>query len=406
MSHIKVRRPSSHCRVYLGHAVLLTFFVLINACSTVQRNPVPEDFHLQTRVLARQDLRVWGDTRDQNEQARHELDDEQDFVKRRAGIKRQEHHYLAISGGGANGAYGAGVLAGWSQQGTRPQFTIVTGVSTGALTAPFAFLGPAYDKLLEELYTTTGTKSIFKGRRPLSILRNDSMVDTTPLLDKIEQYITPALVAEIALEHRTGRALYIGTTNLDAGRPVIWNIGRMADSGHPDAVAMIRQVILASASIPGVFPPVYIPVTGPDGKTYDEMHVDGGTASQMFLYPAFIDWTRVLDILDVQGPPQAYLIRNSRSEAQYTPVKPRLGPIVGRSVDSLIRTQGLGDFYRILALAKRDGINVKATWIMEDAIEQTSEEPFDPVYMEGLFRFGYQKTISDKAWVDFSTEDR
>lgn len=281
---------------------------------------------------------------------------------------------------------------------------MVTGVSTGALTAPFAFLGSAYDAQLKELYTTLDTSSIFNRRSIFTIVRGDSVVDSAPLAHMLKKYITRDMVAEIGRQYRLGRSLTIGTTNLDAGRPVIWNIGRIAASGHPDAPELIRQVLLASASIPGVFPPVYISVQGPDGKTYEEMHVDGGTTTQMFLYPASLDMARLLKVLDVKGAPTAYLIRNSRLRPDYEPVKARLTKIAGRSVTSLIRTQGIGDAYRIAALAKRDGVKIELTWITDAAPKNPGDEVFDPKYMAALFDYGYRRALDGKVWTEFDIE--
>jgi predicted acylesterase/phospholipase RssA len=275
---------------------------------------------------------------------------------------------------------------------------MVTGISTGALTAPFAFLGSEYDQDLEEVYTTLDSSSIFLRRGLWSILRGDSLVDSAPLASIIEAYVTDELIAEIGRQSRRGRALFIGTTNLDAGRPVIWNIGRIANSGDPGAGDLIRDILRASASVPGVFPPVYIEVTAPDGRTYREMHVDGGTSSQIFLYPSRTNWGELTTLMEVKGRPQAYLIRNSRFVPNYEPVEPRLANIAGRSIESLIRTQGMGDTYRIAAIANRDGVDVKLTWIPTDAVQAPPEEVFDPAYMRKLFDYGYSRAISGDAW--------
>ena len=385
----------SHCRA----AVLVFALILTSACSGILRipAPVPESVHLDTTVLGRNDLRIWGDEKPpplMKERVEGSLDENFD------GIMHREHDYLAISGGGANGAYGAGLLVGWSKTGTRPQFTMVTGISTGALTAPFAFLGSDYDDELEEVYTTMDSSSIFHRRKLWSIIGGDSLVDSAPLANVINKYVTDELIAAIAVEFSQGRALFVGTTNLDAGRPVIWNIGRIAHSGGPGAGDLIRSILRASASIPGVFPPVYIEVAAADGTIYTEMHVDGGTSSQIFLYPSGADWGSMMELLNVKGRPEAYLIRNSRMLPEYDAVRPRLAAIASRSVDSLIRTQGIGDTYRIAALAKRDGIDAKITWIPVSAIHESSDEVFDPVYMRALFDYGYKRALAGDAWSD------
>jgi predicted acylesterase/phospholipase RssA len=390
----------SHCRA----AVIIFALILTSACSGILRIPVavPESVHLETTVLGRNDLRIWGDEKPPA-LMREKIETATD--ENYAGIMHQEHNYLAISGGGANGAYGAGLLVGWSKTGTRPEFTMVTGISTGALTAPFAFLGSAYDKQLEEVYTTMDSSSIFHRRKLWSIVGGDSLVDSAPLASVINKYVTDELIAAIAVEARRGRGLFVGTTNLDAGRPVIWNIGRMANSGGAGAGDLIRSVLRASASIPGVFPPVYIEVTAPDGTTYTEMHVDGGTSSQIFLYPSRTDWASMMEALDVKGRPRAYLIRNSRILPEYDPVSPRLGAIAGRSVGSLIRSQGIGDAYRIAAITKRDGIDAMITWIPLSAVHARSEEVFDPVYMRALFDYGYKRALTEDSWSELDLEN-
>lgn len=368
-------------------------------CSGVVRNPLPYDQLGSARVLGHENFRYWGDTWEaqHNELLFRTLSDEQ-ILQRYQGIAGGPHHYLAISGGGANGAFGAGALVGWTAEGSRPEFAIVTGVSTGALIAPFAFLGPDYDPQLKELYTTTDTAGIFNTRSLFGIIGADGLVDVSPLAANLEKYVTDEMVAAIAAEYRRGRILLIATTNLDAGRSVIWNIGTIADSGHPEAADLIRDVLRASASIPGAFPPVYIPVEGRDGRQYDEMHVDGGAAAQMFLYPSGLDWDFVTEKLQVQGAPQAYLIRNSQVRPDYQPVQPRLSSIASRTISSLIRTQGVGDAYRIYALAERDGVEVSITWITPGAVEESSEEAFDPRYMSALFDYGYQRAINGTLW--------
>ncbi len=380
--------------------VLIAFLLGLSACGGILRNPLPAENYMQASFLGRHDLRFWGDADLPADQSLLGNGDPAVLEKNYSGIMHKEHHYLAISGGGANGAYGAGLLVGWSAMETRPEFTMVTGISTGALSAPFAFLGSAYDDKLKEVYTTLNTTSIYKAQSFLTMLGGDSLVDTSPLSMVIEKFISDDVIAEIAREYRKGRALLIGTTNLDAGRPLVWNIGRIANTGHPDAPDMIRKILRASASLPGLFPPVYFPVQGADGKMYDEMHVDGGTSSQLFLYPSKVDWHHIMEVLDVRGPITAYLIRNSVVTPHYDAVDPKLAPIVSKTIGSLIRTQGIGDIFRIYTLAQRDGVDVKLTWIPENAVSQKPEEAFDSQYMQALFDYGYQRATKDAPWVD------
>lgn len=382
---------------------LVGILALATGCASVVRNPLPEEAQNQVTVLGHDDFRQWGDC----SQCRTfgGLQSAEDIEAAFGGIMDREHNYLVISGGGANGAYGAGLLKAWSELGTRPEFTIVTGVSTGALTAPFAFLGSDYDAVLEEVYTTLDTTLLINTRSLFSLLGADSVLDTTPLSRLIEKVVDDAMVERLAAEHRNGRILSVATTNMDASRPVVWNLTRIAASGHPKAAQLIRQVMLASASIPGAFPPVYVEVETADGQKYDEMHGDGGVASQMFLYPAGLDWRKVKQTLRVRGEPTIYVIRNAYIRPQYQTMDPRLLPIVSRTIGSLIRTQGIGDFFRISALAERDGLDMKVTWIPDEAytgLGIVASEAFDPKYMRALFDFGYRRTMEGMTWLDFS----
>ena len=380
----------------------LALCLLVVGCASVVRNPVPEADHLDATVLDNPDVRQWGDGR--KVRSLPEATDPADLESIYGGVMHREHNYLVISGGGPRGAYGAGVLTAWSKMETRPEFTIVTGVSTGALTAPFAFLGSKYDQRLETVYTTLDTRQIINTRNFFAILGGDSVVDSSPLKSLIEKLIDAEVISDLAHEYRRGRQLLVGTTNLDAGRPVVWNLTRMAASEHPQAGHLIRQVLLASASIPGAFPPVYIEVETPDGRKFDEMHVDGGASSQMFFYPARLDFKEVMEILDVKGTPTIYVIRNAFLRPDYKTTSPRLLPIAGRTIDSLIRTQGIGDFFRIATLADRDGMNFEITWIPEgtnELIGVESTEEFDPKYMKALFEYGHKRTLDGEAWTDF-----
>lgn len=380
---------------------MLVMCLFAAGCASVVRNPVPEADYLKVTVLDNPDVRQWGDGRE----VRSFPDLSQaELEKRYSGVMHTEHNYLVISGGGPRGAYGAGVLTAWTRMGTRPEFTIVTGVSTGALTAPFAFLGSKYDQQLETVYTTLDTRQIINTRNFFAILGGDSIVDTSPLKNLIEKLIDDEVIGDMAREYRRGRQLLVGTTNLDAGRPVVWNLTRMAASEHPEAGKLIRQVLLASASIPGAFPPVYIEVETPDGRKFDEMHVDGGASSQMFFYPARLDFKEVMQELDVKGTPTIYVIRNAFVRPDYQTTSPRLLPIASRTIDSLIRTQGIGDFFRIAILADRDGIDFEFTYIPDDANEVIGVKPteeFDPKYMKALFEFGRQRTLDGATWTNF-----
>ena len=370
--------------------------ILTGCASAPARHPLPPEYTLKAGIPGIPDARFWGDEWPTFAIERFETFTESDFRREFSGVYEQPHNYLAISGGGANGAFGAGLLMGWTATGERPEFSMVTGVSTGALTAPFAFLGPDYDDRMKEVYTSTSTKDIAEERTLIAAALGDSMADTEPLQRLIAKYIDAEMIDAIAREHGRGRRLFIGTVNLDAGRSVIWNIGAIAASDYPHRITLIHDLLRASASIPVAFPPVVISVEA-EGKQYDEMHVDGGTGSQVFVYPATADWRLVTKKLKVLGKPQVYVIRNAFLDPDYQGIKRSVFPIASRTIDSLIRTPGIGDIYQIYALCKRDGNDFNLAYIPSDFTEDPTEG-FDPVYMKKLMDRGYRMALEGYPW--------
>ena len=376
---------------------LLAVLLFLAGCASVpERNPLPPEYTLEAGISGIPDARFWGDEWPTFAIDNFEKLSDTLFQQEFSGVYDQPHNYLAISGGGANGAFGAGLLIGWTATGQRPEFSMITGVSTGALTAPFAFLGSDYDDEMKQVYTTTTTKDIAIKRNPLAAASGDSIADTAPLKKLIARYITLEVIEAIAREHQTGRRLFIGTMNLDAGRSVIWNIGAIANSQHPQKIELIHELLRASSAIPVAFPPVVISVEAA-GKQYDELHVDGGTGSQVFVYPAAADWRAITQKLKVHGKPQVYVIRNSFLEPDYRGIKRNVLPIASRTIDSLIRTQGIGDLYQIYALSQRDGNDFNLAYIPADFTHEPSEG-FDPVYMGKLLERGYQMALKGYPW--------
>jgi len=385
-------------RVFFTIIVFMVSAVLVACASAPARIPVPAELTSQVGIEGIPDARFWGDEWPKFSMERFETYTDADFRKHFKGIYGKPHNYLAISGGGPNGAFGAGLFVGWTASGTRPEFTMVTGISTGALTAPFAFLGSDYDDTLKEVYTTTSTKDILKERNIFSAIFGDSMTDTTPLKALIAKHVTIDIVNAIAREHQGGRRLMVGTVNLDAGRSVIWNIGAIAASDHPAKLALIHDILRASAAIPVIFPPIDITVEN-NGIQYEELHVDGGTGSQVFVYPAAVDWKLITKKLKVQGEPKVFVIRNSFIGPNYNGINRKLMPIANRSIDSLIRTQGIGDLYQIWVLCERDGNDFNLAYIPAEFTEEPSEG-FDPVYMGKLYELGYQMARKGYPWIN------
>jgi predicted acylesterase/phospholipase RssA len=305
-------------------------------------------------------------------------------------------HFLVLSGGGDNGAFGAGLLAGWSARGDRPQFSLVTGISTGALTAPFAFLGQEYDSAMKELYTQTTAGDVFTKRSLLAAVSDDAMTDTTPLRNMIDRYVDKAMIQNIAKEYAKGRLLLVATTNLDQGRPVIWNIGAIAESGHPQARELIVKVLLASAAIPGIFPPVMFDVEL-GGQRHQEMHVDGGAMAQAFLYPTSLNLKRLSRKTGVTRKRVAYIVRNGRPFTDEESVKRQTLSIAMQAISTMTASSGLNDTYRIYLTARRDGVDFNLAAIGEDFVVPY-KEPFNAGYMQSLFEYGYQKGLAGYRW--------
>ncbi|PZF75659.1 patatin [Aestuariivirga litoralis] len=358
------------------------------------RDPVPEPLVSRTAVPGYSHIRYWGDD---GEGITSAMLEEIAAQQKAAGLSPTVRNFLSISGGGSNGAFGAGLLSGWTKTGTRPEFTIVTGVSTGSLIAPFAYLGPPYDELLTEAYTQISGQDVFRRKHVLRIIGSASAADNTPLRQLVARYVTDRMVADIAVQNNRGRKLLVGTTNLDAGRPVVWDIGAIAASGVPGAKQLIQDILVASSSIPGVFPPVKIKVVA-DGQTFDEMHVDGGTSNQAFLFPSNFS-VKAQDIkLKRSGIKRTlFVIRNGKVSQDYQMVKPRLAAIVGRSISTLITTQGIGDLYRMYTNAMRDGIAFRAIWV-PDSFTMEEPEPFDPAYMKALYKVGFEMGRTGIPW--------
>ncbi len=372
---------------------------VLAACASLPRDPVTPEMEDKVSVLDNVQVRYWGDRAPPNMAALAAEKWAQVRSTRPALVKAGAHpqiSFLAVSGGGSDGAFGAGLLVGWTARGDRPEFDIVTGVSTGALTAPFAFLGPRYDQALKDVYTNYSTDQLVTKHPIRGLLGGEALASNAPLAGVIAKYVDANFLAEIAHEHARGRRLLIGTTNLDAQRPVIWDMGRIASSGDPSALELFRNVLLASAAIPGLFPPVYVQVhTG--GQTLQEMHVDGGTTNQVFLLPNQIAAGSIDAKLGISPVRRVYIIRNGRLDPEYKAVKASTLAIAGRSISTLIKTQGIGDLYQMYEFARRNHIGYNLAFIPGD-FPDTSTEAFDPKYMSGLFDLGFQLGKSAHPW--------
>ena len=383
--------------------VPLVSCLILASCGSLQRAPaVPPDATDRVVLLDEPALRTWGDfaSRPFVTEIEAVLGIEVRNQRSQGNMGRlRTSHLLAISGGGSYGAFGAGILCGWTERGDRPSFDIVTGISTGALTAPFAFLGPAYDEKLRTVYTTVTTADVIAWRGIFDALFEDSAFYSDPLRRMMEELIDEPMLAEIAAEYAKGRLLLVGTTNLDANRGVIWNMGliaRASAQGDKEATKLFHDVLMASAAIPGAFPPVMIDVEV-DGKQHQEMHVDGGTKTQVFLYPPSFDLIAESRARGVERDRVAFVLRNARQSPLWEEVPRRTHAVARRAISGLIHTQGRGDLFRIYSVARRDEMDFNLA-LIPDSFTETSDDHFDPVFMSKLFKLGYDSARSDGGY--------
>ena len=358
-------RPRAAVRARANRPAAKTPVPAAQSKSLPERTPFTAEDDAVATIPGLPDVRFWADST-------------ADFAK---ALPPQRGPWLALSSGGEDGAFGAGLLAGLGAAGKRPEFSVVTGVSTGALLAPFAFLGSRYDEAMRDAYTRITSADIFEvGATP------ESFVSTWPLKELIAKEFTPAMLADIAAEHRRGRRLFIVTTDLDAERSVVWNMGAIAAHGGDQALNLFRTVLLASTSIPGAFPPVLIDVES-NGKKFAEMHVDGGVGGQFFVAPIAL----TAATSDYKLPAtEFYVLVNTGLQPDFEPVKRSTASILTQSVGMAVKVDTRLMLDRAYLLAKRSGIPFNVASIPPD-FSAPSRGAFDPDYMRALFQAGVEQ---------------
>ena len=381
--------------------LLLGVSLLLFACTGVRDHPAPtKTDYADAQVPGYSAIRFWGDREPPG------IDDEFALIRSQVAARAKAERglpndgvidILVLSGGGSDGAYGAGLLNGWSARGGRPEFALVTGISTGALIAPYAFLGSDYDNELERFYTNTQTDDLLEFTILRALLgKTLGLSDTGRLAATLDAAIDEELVVRLAEEHAKGRRLWVGTTNLDAQRPVIWDIGEIASSGRADARRLIRDVLLASAAIPGAFPPQQITVEL-DGQTFTEMHVDGGVTRQLFLYPVQLDLAEETRGGQDMRQGTIHVVRNTKLDPDFRSTRASIVDIAARSISTLIKAAGVADVLIIESQARKDGFGLKTTSVPAD-FSVPERELFDPVYMRALYESGYRRAFDGDPW--------
>ncbi|SFS36217.1 patatin-like phospholipase family protein [Brevundimonas viscosa] len=373
-------------------ALIASSLLILSACATVDRAPKIALHELERGLVATQDPRILP-----NDQAR--LDRIAEDFRRRLTRGDQRRSILALSGGGANGAYGAGMLVGWSQRGDRPEFDIVTGVSTGALAAPYAFLGSDWDDELAAAYSEGHTEGLLSWRSFAAFL-SPGLFSPRTLEALVEEHVTPALLTEIAQATREGRRLLVATTNLDSGETVIWDMGLLAEAGDENALRLFRQVLLASASIPGVFPPVLIAGVTESGTVQQELHVDGGVNTPFLGVPEGM-------ILSGETLPgwrgsELFIIVNGKLGLSRRQTRGSLPSVFARSYQSMTQSLLRTSLAAQGAFARRNGMRISVAAIPQEV--EASALDFDQDAMKALFEEGRRRAVSGSGWVPLDAE--
>lgn len=400
-------RKSDRGRIWLSMQLLASVSLIllsVSGCADILRHPAPVEVASRASIAGFSAIRYFPFADPAALRAMlydsFKMETPDNYEVRKDGTR--VYSYLSVSGGGSDGAFGAGLLNGWTETGNRPRFKVVTGVSTGALIAPFAFLGPKYDAALKASYTTVTASQVFISRSLLSLIWSESATDTTPFKALVAKYIDDKVLSDIAIENAKGRRLLVASSNLDAELPVIWDLGAIASSNSPKKLELFRTVLLASASIPAIFPPTMIDVTI-DGRKYDEMHVDGGVFFQSFSIGSLIDLPKAIKDAhpDYTGPviQRLYVLRNGKVNSEPKPVQRSLTKITARAIGTMLKVSGINDLYRLYLASIRDNVEFRFVAIPKE-YKATTEEQFDQTEMVQEYNYGRQLALKGIPWSD------
>ncbi len=390
--------------MHLKFFTFIIFISLVGCVTSPTHIPVPEAHLSKATVIDSPSIRFWGD---EGPDQYRKINDIVEWLQKRSELWEKKNtkpiiNFLALSGGGEDGSFAAGIITGWTRHGDRPEFDVITGVSAGALAAPFVFLGPEYDEVLFDVYSNLSYEDIYRTQIFSGLFGGSAILDTRPLKNLISKYLTAEILYLIGKQHLKGRRLWIGTTNLDAGRPVIWDIGEIALSGKKNSLDLVHNILLASSAVPGIFPPVII-----DAKVgkqrFTELHVDGGVTRQVFLYPPQFIENDVVHGIGGRIERKLYVIRNGRSQAIYDPVNTSLYSIALKALSMTIENKAVGDLYRIYEQSSRDGIEYNLA-IIPNTFSLKPKEAFDPEYTKALFKVGYDFAKDGYPWLNAPPE--
>ncbi|WEJ57123.1 patatin-like phospholipase family protein [Devosia sp. FJ2-5-3] len=353
-------------------SIIMTVAIALGACSFVapKRALVPAALADTASIGTSTTLRYWGD--------------DPEFAFSHTRVKAGSDgkvDFLTLSGGGINGAYGAGFLVGWSQSGKRPEFEVVTGISVGAIIAPLAFLGTPYDEKLKLVFSSLTEATNPAADFISAVFGAPSILSNAPLRAAIATVVDERVLTDIAKAHRDGRRLYVGTTNLDAQRPVVWDIGAIANSNLPNRLELVHNIILASAAVPGVFPPILVDVAA-QGQAFNELHVDGGVTQQVLLMPGGYGNRG-------NGTAQLYVIFNGVVEPTRETVQISSVSLLQRAVPTMLKYLGRANLAELASSAKNSGVSYRVTAIPAEFPESSSLFG-SPQWLSMLYDYGLQ----------------
>ncbi|MEZ9198755.1 patatin-like phospholipase family protein [Shewanella sp. 10N.286.54.B9] len=382
-----------------GSIIIVFLAMFVTACSsthTLDNRVSKENYRMAT-------LEAVNDTHD-GEPYRVWADDSSDFLFNEIDgttplrVDGDRLNILVLSGGGANGAFGAGVINGLYDNHQLQEYSVITGISAGSLIAPFVFVGGQEISRLKSVMLSINDEMILGEENFLNTIFRDAFTDGQKMYEFIENVYTPEMIALIAEQHKAGKRLFIGTTHFDSEELVVWNIGRIAESDLPNKIVLIHQIIAGSASIPGVFPPQFIEVNH-NGQALEELHVDGGLTVQMFFEVVNIDYSKVNKALGLTTKPQVHVIRNGMLKVPYQATEDKGVELLSRSLTSMTVQQAKGDLYRMIYFSKMSNLNLAFTYIDEqfDVVKET-KDMFDLQYMKALYDYGYRKAEHNKLW--------
>jgi len=374
--------PGLHIRIALAISVSLA----LSSCASLPRTAFTEKEQNIAEIPGMPDVRFFGDA--PASEIKRALGEEAMLA---AAQKAGRFDMLALSGGAWDGAYGAGILNGWTRSGKRPEFMVVTGVSAGSLIAPFAFLGRNYDAELKDAYTSGAAEPIGDGTDSIVAVIGEAGTRREALYALVSRYVDHRLLQAVAAEHEQGRRLLVITTNLDAQRTVVWNMGAIAARRD---VQLFREVLTASSSVPGMFEPTRITVRA-NGREFEELHVDGGVTTNVFTLPDSMMASGTAPRSKLPG--SMFVIMNTSLAPEFSVQDTKFSAIAGRSISTLLKAHSKATLLASIEFARSTGMGFNLTHINKN-LPKDLKPSFNTDYMRAIYTMGYNRAIAGNFW--------